>query len=181
MMTPAMIETAASVANPASPARKYSAAATSAEAPPPKPLNTATIWGMEVILTVRAMMSPIAINRADGVGALRQMLEQGRQRLRAGWWVIMFPEGTRIRAGERGQYHVGGAWLASRVKTAVVPVAHNAGTLWGRDAFMKYPGTITVSVGPPIEPDGLKPEQINKRVETWIEQEVARLGSARSS
>ena len=131
-------------------------------------------WGL-------AMMSPIAINRADGVGALRQMLEQGRQRLRAGWWVIMFPEGTRIRAGERGQYHVGGAWLASRVKTAVVPVAHNAGTLWGRDAFMKYPGTITVSVGPPIEPDGLKPEQINKRVETWIEQEVARLGSARSS
>ncbi len=131
-------------------------------------------WGL-------AMMSPIAIDRADGVGALRQMLEQGRQRLAAGWWVIMFPEGTRIRAGERGQYHVGGAWLASRVKSAVVPVAHNAGTLWGRDAFMKYPGTITVSVGPPIESDGLKPEQINKRVEAWIEQEVARLGSARSS
>jgi 1-acyl-sn-glycerol-3-phosphate acyltransferase len=131
-------------------------------------------WGL-------AMMSPIAIDRDDGVRALRQMLEQGRERLAAGWWVIMFPEGTRTKAGERGHYHVGGAWLASRVNSTVVPVAHNAGTLWGRGAFMKYPGTITVSVGPAIEPTGLKPDQLNERVENWIEQEVARLGSARIS
>jgi 1-acyl-sn-glycerol-3-phosphate acyltransferase len=131
-------------------------------------------WGL-------AMMSPIAIDRTDGVGALRQMLEQGRARLSAGWWVVMFPEGTRIKAGERGRYHIGGAWLASKVNSPVVPVAHNAGTLWGRGAFMKYPGTITVSVGPAIDPDGLKPDQLNERVETWIEQEVARLGSARTS
>jgi 1-acyl-sn-glycerol-3-phosphate acyltransferase len=131
-------------------------------------------WGL-------ALMSPIAIERADGTRALRQLLEQGRERLGAGWWVIMFPEGTRIRAGERARYHVGGAWLASRVNATVVPVAHNAGTLWGRGAFMKYPGTITVSVGPAIDPTGLKPEQLNERVEDWIEQEVARLGSARTS
>jgi len=131
-------------------------------------------WGL-------AMMSPIAIERADGVRALRQLLEQGRERLGAGWWVIMFPEGTRIKAGERGRYHVGGAWLASRIDATVVPVAHNAGTLWGRSAFMKYPGTITVSVGPAIKPAGLKPEQLNERVEDWIEQEVTRLGSARIS
>jgi len=131
-------------------------------------------WGL-------AMMSPIAIDRDDGVRALRQTLEQGRDRLTEGWWVVMFPEGTRIKAGERGRYHVGGAWLASRMNATVVPVAHNAGTVWGRGAFMKYPGTITVSVGPVIDPDGLRPEQLNKRVEDWIEQEVARLGSARIS
>ena len=131
-------------------------------------------WGL-------AMMSPIAIDRAAGVQALRQTLEQGRDRLSAGWWVVMFPEGTRIKPGTRGRYHVGGAWLASEIDATVVPVAHNAGTLWGRRAFMKYPGTITVSVGPAIEPEGQKPEQLNKRVEDWIEQEVARLGSARSS
>lgn len=131
-------------------------------------------WGL-------AMMSPIAIDRDDGVRALRQTLEQGRDRLTEGWWVVMFPEGTRIKAGERGRYHVGGAWLASKLNATVVPVAHNAGTVWGRGAFMKYPGTITVSVGPVIDPDGLRPEQLNKRVEDWIEQEVARLGSARIS
>ena len=131
-------------------------------------------WGL-------AMTSPIAIDRDAGVRALRQTLEQGRDRLGAGWWVTMFPEGTRIRAGERGRYHVGGAWLAAKSDAKIVPVAHNAGTLWGRDAFMKYPGTITVSVGPVIDPKGQKPEQLNKRVENWIEQEVARLGSARTS
>jgi 1-acyl-sn-glycerol-3-phosphate acyltransferase len=131
-------------------------------------------WGL-------AMTSPIAIERSDGVQALRQMLEQGRHRLQAGWWVVMFPEGTRIKVGERGRYHVGGAWLASKINTPVVPVAHNAGTLWGRGAFMKYPGTITVSVGPAIDPGGMKPAQLNKRVENWIEQEVARLGNARIS
>lgn len=131
-------------------------------------------WGL-------AMMSPIAIDRGAGIKSLRQTLDQGRDRLSAGWWVVMFPEGTRTRPGARGQYHIGGAWLASKIEAAIVPVAHNAGTLWGRGAFMKYPGTITVSVGPPIEPANLNPEQLNKRVEDWIEKEVARLGSARSS
>jgi 1-acyl-sn-glycerol-3-phosphate acyltransferase len=79
------------------------------------------------------------------------------------------------------RYHVGGAWLACKTATPVVPVAHNAGTLWGRNAFIKYPGTISVSVGPAIDPQGLTPEQLNQQVEDWIETEVARLGSARNS
>ncbi len=131
-------------------------------------------WGL-------AMMSPIAIDRSSGVRALRQTLEQGRARLAAGWWIVMFPEGTRMQPGTRGRYHLGGAWLACQTGAKVVPVAHNAGTVWGRNAFIKYPGTITVSVGPAIEPKGLTPEALNKRVEDWIETEVARLGSARNS
>ncbi len=131
-------------------------------------------WGL-------AMMSPIAIDRAAGMQALRQTLQQGRERLAEGWWVVLYPEGTRTPPGQRGRYHVGGAWLASEMDAKIVPIAHNAGTVWGRNAFMKYPGTITVSVGPAIDPDGLKPELINKRVEDWIEQEVARLGNARNS
>ena len=130
-------------------------------------------WGL-------AMMSPIAIDRGAGARALRQTLEQGRERLKAGWWIVMFPEGTRIPPGMRGQYHVGGAWLAARIGAKIVPVAHNAGTLWGRDAFIKYPGTITVSVGPVLEAAGRKPEQLMKEVENWIEQESEKLGSARN-
>jgi len=129
-------------------------------------------WGL-------AMMSPIAIDRSAGVRALRQTLEQGRERIAANWWIVMFPEGTRIPPGQRGHYHVGGAWLASQIGAKVVPVAHNAGTTWGRRSFIKYPGTITVSIGPALEPAGQKPEQLIKGVEDWIEQEVESLGSAR--
>jgi len=130
-------------------------------------------WGL-------AMLSPIAIDRSAGRQALKQMVEQGRQRLGMGFWIVMFPEGTRVAPGQRGQYHVGGAWLATQTGTTVLPIAHNAGTLWPRNAFLKYPGTITIAIGEPIDPTGMKAEALRKQVEEWIEAEVARLGSARA-
>ena len=132
-------------------------------------------WGL-------AMMSPIAIDRSAGREALRQLLEQGKQRLAHGFWVVIFPEGTRIAPGRRGKYHVGGAWFAARSGAAVLPVAHNAGELWGKKAFIKYPGTITVSIGEPIATQGMKPDDIISRVENWIESEMQRLnGKARAA
>jgi 1-acyl-sn-glycerol-3-phosphate acyltransferase len=131
-------------------------------------------WGL-------AMMSPIAIDRSAGVQALKQTLEQGRDRLAQGFWIVIFPEGTRIPPGQRGRYQVGGAWLAVRTGAPVVPIAHNAGHLWRKNAFLKLPGIITVSIGEAIDPGGLKPEELNRRVEDWIESEVARLPALRSS
>jgi len=130
-------------------------------------------WGL-------AMMNPIAIDRSAGLRALKHMLVQGRDRIARGFWIVMFPEGTRVPPGNRGQYFVGGAWLATQTGVPVVPVAHNAGTLWPKGAFLKYPGTIVVSIGPTIDPRGMKADKLNEQVETWIEAEVARLGSARS-
>jgi 1-acyl-sn-glycerol-3-phosphate acyltransferase len=131
-------------------------------------------WGL-------AMMNPIAIDRAAGIAALKQTLEQGRDRLRRGFWIVMFPEGTRIAPGQRGRYHVGGAWLAIQTGAPVVPIAHNAGYLWGKNAFVKHPGRITVSIGQPIASHGMKAEELSRRVEDWIESEVARLPDPRSS
>ncbi len=125
-------------------------------------------WGM-------ALIGPIAIDRADGRAALKQIAEQGRQRLAQGMWVLIFPEGTRMPAGETGKYNIGGAWLATHATALVVPVAHNAGYLWPRNAWLKRPGLITVSIGPPIDPSGMKPDALNDRVQTWIEAEMIRL------
>lgn len=125
-------------------------------------------WGM-------AMLSPIAIDRGDGRAALRQIADQGRQRLADGMGVLIFPEGTRVAAGEVGKYGIGGAWLATHVASLVVPVAHNAGELWPKNAFLKRPGLITVSIGPVIDPAGLKPDMLNQRVHDWIETEMLRL------
>lgn len=129
-------------------------------------------WGL-------AMMSPIAIDRGSATRSLKQTVEQGRDRLANGWWIVIFPEGTRIAPGTRGRYHLGGAWLACQTDAPVVPVAHNAGTIWGKNAFIKYPGTITVSIGPTLRPEGMKADVLNRKVEDWIEAEVTRLGSAR--
>ncbi len=125
-------------------------------------------WGL-------AMTSPIAINRAGGRDALKQMLEQGLDRLKQGFFIIIFPEGTRTVFGDRGKYHIGGAWLATHAKRPVLPVAHNAGAIWGKGSFLKRPGTITMSIGTPIVTEGIKPDVLNQAVEAWIENEMLKL------
>lgn len=125
-------------------------------------------WGL-------AMTSPIAINRSLGRAALKQIVRQGRDRLQKGLWIIIFPEGTRVDPGKKGKYGIGGAWLATNTGVPVVPVAHNAGVLWGKNSFIKFPGTITVSIGEPIDPAGMDANELNNKVEEWIELEVTRI------
>lgn len=122
-------------------------------------------WGL-------AMLRPIAIDRDAGRAALKQVTDQGRDRLQRGFWIVIFPEGTRVAPGESGRYGIGGAWLATHTGTQVIPVAHNAGEFWGRNALRKLPGTITVSIGAPIDPAGLKPAELNEKVQAWIEAEM---------
>ncbi len=126
-------------------------------------------WGL-------AMTSPIAIKRSDGREAMKQLLKQGKERLAVGFCVVIFPEGTRIPYGQRGKYKIGGSLLAASSGAPVVPVAHNAGKLWGKKSFLKRPGVITMSIGKPIDPSGLKADEINRQAEEWIEAEVERLG-----
>ena len=125
-------------------------------------------WGL-------AMTSPVAIRRSNGRAAIKQLLSQGKQRLAQGFCVVIFPEGTRIPYGQRGKYKSGGAQLAVASGAPVVPVAHNAGKLWGKNSFLKFPGVITMSIGQPIDPQGLKADEINQRVEQWIETEITHL------
>jgi 1-acyl-sn-glycerol-3-phosphate acyltransferase len=130
-------------------------------------------WGL-------AMLRPIAIERGAGRKALRALVDQGTARLREGWWVVVFPEGTRVAPGERGVYQAGGALLAERSGYPVVPVAHNAGELWGKQSFYRYPGTIRVVIGPPIETVGRRATEINALAEQWIEARMAEIaGTAR--
>lgn len=120
-------------------------------------------------------LAAIPIDRSAGREALKKLVENGKDRLARGLWVVIFPEGTRTAPGEKGKYHIGGAWLAAKTETTVVPVAHNAGKYWRKNAFVKYPGTIQVVIGPPIETAGLKPDAVNKQVESWIESAMEKL------
>ncbi|HSH73212.1 MAG TPA: lysophospholipid acyltransferase family protein [Methylophilaceae bacterium] len=124
-----------------------------------------------------AALRAIAIDRAAGREALKQLVSQGKDRLARGLWVVIFPEGTRISPGERGKYHIGGAWLATHTQATVVPVAHNAGEFWRKNSFVKTPGVITVSIGKPIAARGMRPDDLNKMVESWIEAEMVTLAS----
>jgi 1-acyl-sn-glycerol-3-phosphate acyltransferase len=131
-------------------------------------------WGL-------AMLSPIAIDRRDGRRALRQTVEQGRERLAEGFSIVVFPEGTRSAPGVRGAYQPGGAWLAMQTGVPVLPVAHNAGDCWPRNSFLKYPGLVTISIGPAMRAQDEKAPALTRRAEDWIETEMQRIrGDERS-
>ncbi|WP_206997394.1 lysophospholipid acyltransferase family protein [Trinickia mobilis] len=124
------------------------------------------------------MLKMVHINRKEGKNAFVSVIKQGRQRMEEGAWVIMFPEGTRIPVGKQGKYKTGGPRFAIEAGAPVVPIAHNAGHVWPRNSFIKYPGIVTVSIGKPIETTGLTPDEVNTRVETWIEAEMRRIDPA---
>ncbi len=116
-----------------------------------------------------ASMKSIAIDRKSGKKALRQIVEQGTQRLKEGNWVVIFPEGTRKRPGDEPDYKIGGAMLASKSGFDVLPIAHNAGEFWPKGQFVKRAGTIKMVIGPLIKSSELTTKQISQQSEQWIE------------
>jgi len=125
-------------------------------------------WGL-------ALMKCIHIKRGSGKAAIKQLVTQGKARMEEGIWVVIFPEGTRIPAGKKGRYHIGGAVLAEQTGRAIVPVAHNAGEYWPRRSFIKRPGVIQVRIGAPISPAGKSAQQLLEEASGWIEAQMAQI------
>jgi len=115
------------------------------------------------------LMRGIGIDRGSGHRAVNQILDQGRARLAAGVWIMIFPEGTRVAPGEMRKYGMSGALLAAQTGAKLIPIAHNAGDFWPRRGLVKKPGLIRVVIGPPIETTGREPRALNAEVQAWIE------------
>lgn len=86
----------------------------------------------------------IAIDRKAGMGAVKQLIREGKERVAEGYNIIIFPEGTRTKLGETTEYLPGVLALYKNLGVPVVPVAHNAGLFWPKDSFWKKPGVIEV-------------------------------------
>lgn len=119
-----------------------------------------------------ALTQPIAIDRSQKSRAFKQIVKQGIERLKTGRWVVIFPEGTRTAPGEKRKYMAGGAMLAKKSGYPVIPVAHNAGEYWRKNAFIKYPGTIQVRIGEMINSQDLSTRELNEQTEQWIEGQM---------
>jgi len=127
-------------------------------------------WGL-------ASMQPIAINRDSTIKSFKQIADQGYERLKKGYWVVIFPEGTRVAPNKKKKYLPGGGMLAEKSGAQVVPIAHNAGRLWPRNSMIKKPGLITIKIGPVIKSENKSAKEITNEVENWIEKAVGELPS----
>jgi 1-acyl-sn-glycerol-3-phosphate acyltransferase len=119
-------------------------------------------WGLRAL-------NPIGIDRSNPREALRQVKNEGLQRLQNGGNLLLFPEGTRTRSGERGKYARSGAEIACAAKAPVIPVAVNAGRYWPPGSYLKCPGTVQVVIGEPIDSSGRTSRDLMQSAEEWIE------------
>jgi 1-acyl-sn-glycerol-3-phosphate acyltransferase len=110
----------------------------------------------------------IAVDRKAGTAAMRQLLRDARKSVENGHTIVIFPEGTRTKAGTPGRYQPGVAALYRELGLPVVPVALNSGSYWPRRAFIKRPGRIVLEFLPAIEP-GLDRKAFMKVLEERIE------------
>ena len=120
-------------------------------------------WGLKLVKT-------IGIDRSNSREANKQLMEQGMARKNEGYWITIFPEGTRLPPGEKGRYKLGGARMAKMFEMDIVPVSLNSGEFWPKNSFLKHPGTITVVINPVIpHSSGTEAElmaECEKRIET---------------
>ena len=77
--------------------------------------------------------------------------------------------------GSETNYRIGGAAVAEQIGADILPVALNSGEYWPRMGFIKWPGKISVRIGPPIKSEGKSATQIITETENWIETEMAKI------
>ncbi|PZW37718.1 1-acyl-sn-glycerol-3-phosphate acyltransferase [Humitalea rosea] len=115
----------------------------------------------------------IPVDRAAGASAMRGLLRAGQARAAEGGQIVIFPEGTRAPPGAALPWQPGVVALAGTV-SPVIPAATDSGQLWGRRAFRKLPGTITLSILPPL-PKGLPRVETVRLLEARVREEATRL------
>jgi 1-acyl-sn-glycerol-3-phosphate acyltransferase len=119
----------------------------------------------------------IPIDRTASVAALKAMLRAARPARDAGRAIIIFPEGTRQKAGGVGEYKPGVAALYRDLNVPCVPVALDSGRSWPPSGFLLTPGDVTFKIMAPIAP-GLARDDFMVRLQNTIETESAALLAA---
>lgn len=116
----------------------------------------------------------VAIDRAAGMRALKDMVKGAETAVAEGRQVLIFPEGHRMAVGAAPDYHSGIAMLYAGLARPCVPVALNSGLFWGRGSLAKRPGIVTIEFLDAIPP-GLDRKAFMAELERRIETATARL------
>lgn len=116
-------------------------------------------------------MVSLSRSKKRGIQDLKTLLKKAELAVSRGQPILIFPEGTRSKPGQKGEYQSGIASLYLHLKIPVIPIAHNAGLFWPRRGFIKYPGQITLEILEPIEP-GLSRREFMRILENEIESKT---------
>ena len=111
----------------------------------------------------------ISIDRRGGASTMRNMLKETKEKSIRGFSIIIFPEGTRKKPGEKPNYKSGFIGIYNEMKTQILPVAVNSGKCWPKHIFIKSSGNIIIKFLPPIK-SHLTRNHVLLELETIIEE-----------
>lgn len=118
-------------------------------------LSKASIGKVPLIRLWMKEIHCVYVDRADmkaGIEAINKMIEV----IGNGYSAIIFPEGTRSKTGEIGEFKGGAFKVAQKTGAPVVPVAlDGTAALFERNKYWIKPGRVSMAILPPIETKGM--------------------------
>ena len=118
------------------------------------------------------LLNPIKINRSKKVQSAKKVIMTGTQKLRNGFSILLFPEGTRKIPGKRiGKFARSAADLAIKNNVDLIPIYHDSGLYWRNKKFIKIPGTVKVIIGAPIQ--GKNSYEMTKNLVDWMNKNAS--------
>ena len=111
----------------------------------------------------------IFIDRGKKYSAMKKVLAAAKTEISRKRQIIIFPEGTRVKIGQKAKYQRGIALLYAEKIAPVVPAKLNTGLVWPRNSFIKRPGRVSIEFMTPI-PQYMKPSVFMRELEAVIEE-----------
>jgi 1-acyl-sn-glycerol-3-phosphate acyltransferase len=118
----------------------------------------------------------VLIDTDGGPREVATLAQGGQGAAAAGRPILIYPEGTLMKVGERGRYRAGVYHLAADLGVPVIPVATDVGRCWDRRQKTKRPGVATVTFLPAMRAGDDK-RGFMAALEETIEAECARLAA----
>ena len=116
----------------------------------------------------------VSIDRAGQASTMRKMITEVKKKLDSGSTIIIFPEGTRKKPGEKADYKTGFIGIYNTAKRKLQPVALNSGLFWQKGLKVIKRGHIIIEFLPQIDV-GLNKKEVLRKVENSIETATNKL------
>ena len=118
------------------------------------------------------LLNPIKINRSKKIQSAKRVMVSGTQKLRNGFSILLFPEGTRKIPGRKiGKFARSAADLAIKNNVDLIPIYHDSGLYWKNKKFIKFPGTVKVIIGNPIQ--GENSSEMTRNLVDWMNKKAS--------
>jgi len=118
------------------------------------------------------LLNPIKINRSKRIQSAKKVMASGSQKLLNGFSILVFPEGTRKIPGKKvGKFARSAADLAIKNNVDLIPIYHDSGLYWKNKKFIKFPGTVRVVIGAPIQ--GKNSSEMTKNLVEWMNKKAS--------